>query len=126
MALINKLSNAASITYNGSTLNSNSVDTLLLVIPLIVKSVDKLTAAIGEKLTYTVTITNVGLTTITNLPFSDILPAGSTYVDSSFTLNGSAASPTVTGNTLTYTIPTIGPLGVATLQFQVTVVGGEA
>lgn len=124
MALINKLDNTASITYNGSTINSNTVSTLLLVAPTLLKAVDKLTASIGETLTYTVTITNVGLSALTNLPFTDIIPAGSTYVTDSFKLNGSTASPVVTGGTLTYTIPTIAALGTAALQFQVTVVGG--
>ena len=124
MALINKLDNTASITYNGSTVNSNTVSTLLLVAPTLLKAVDKLTASIGETLTYTVTITNVGLSALTNLPFTDTIPTGATDVANSFQLNGSTASPVVTGSTLTFTIPTIASLGTATLQFQVKVVGG--
>lgn len=124
MALINKLDNTATVTYNGSPINSNTVETLLLVAPTLLKAVDKLVASIGDVLTYTVTVTNVGLTAITNLPFTDVLPDGSTYVTSSFKLNGAAATPTLTGNTLTYTIPNIAALGTASLTFQVTVVGG--
>lgn len=125
MALINKLDNTASVTYGGSPVNSNTVSTVLLLAPTILKAVDKLTASIGETLTYTVTITNVGLSQLTNLPFTDVLPNGSTFVTGSFTVNGSAATPTLTSNTLTYTIPTIAALGTASIQFQVKVVGGS-
>lgn len=125
MAIINKLENTASISYGGNTITSNAVDTLLLLAPTILKAVDKLTASLNDTLTYTVTITNLGLSAITNLPFTDVLPTGSTYVSASFTANGAAATPSVASNTLTYTIPTIAALGTAVLQFQVKVVGGS-
>lgn len=125
MALINQLNNTASVTYGGSTISSNTVSTILLLAPTILKAVDKLTANIGDTLTYTVTITNLGLSAITNLPFTDAVPAGSTFVTGSFTVNGTAATPTVTGSTLTYTIPSIAALGTAAVQFQVKVVGGS-
>lgn len=124
MAIINKLDNAASITYNGSTINSNTVSTLLLVAPTVVKAVDRIVASPGETLTYTVTITNLGLGALTNLPFTDPLPVGSTFVTGSFTVNGAAATPVITGNTLTYTIPSIAALGSAAIQFQVLAVVG--
>ena len=125
MAVINKLDNAASITYNGSTINSNTVSTLLLVAPTVVKAVDRIVASAGETLTYTVTVTNLGLGALTNVPFTDPLPAGSTFVTGSFTVNSAAATPVITGNTLTYTIPSIAALGSAVIRFQVLVVGGS-
>ena len=137
MALINKLDNTASVTYGGNPINSNTVSTVLLLAPTLLKAVDKLTASIGDTLTYTVTVTNVGLNALTNLPFTDTIPAGATFVaggfflkwgphpiTGSFTVNGAAATPTVTSNTLTYTIPNIASLGTASIQFQVKVVGG--
>lgn len=124
MAIINQLQNTASVTYGGSPVNSNTVSTLLLLAPTLLKSVDKLTANIGDTLTYTVVVTNLGLSALTNLPFTDVLPAGSTYVADSFKVNNTAATPTVTNNTLTYTIPNIAAAGTATVTFQVTVVGG--
>lgn len=124
MALINKIDNTASVTYGGSPINSNSVSTVLLLAPTLLKSVDKLTASIGDTLTYTITVTNVGLNTLTNLPFTDVVPTGTTFVTGSFAVNGTAATPTVTNNTLTYTIPSIAALGTANIQFQVKVVGG--
>lgn len=125
MALINKLDNTASVTYGGSPITSNTVSTILLLAPTIVKAVDKLTAGIGDTLTYTITVTNLGLSALTNLPFGDTIPAGATFVNGSFTANGSAATPTLTGSTLTYTIPTIAALGTAILQFQTKIVGGS-
>ncbi|MEG0366415.1 MAG: DUF11 domain-containing protein [Coprobacillus sp.] len=125
MALINKVDNAASVVYDGNTINSNTVSTLLLLAPTITKAVDKLTANVGDVLTYTVTVSNISLSAYTNIPFSDIIAAGATYVADSFKVNGTAVTPTVTGQTLSYTIPNIAALGVATIQFQVTVVGGE-
>lgn len=126
MALINKLDNIASVTYGGNPINSNTVSTVLLLAPTLLKAVDKLTASIGDTLTYTVTVTNVGLNPLTNLPFTDNVPAGTTFVTGSFTVNGTAATPTITNNTLTYTIPSIASLGTASLQFQAKVIGGTS
>jgi len=125
MALINKLDNIASISYNGDTVNSNTAETLLLLAPTITKSVDNATASVGDTLTYTVVITSVSLALITNLPFTDVIPEGATYIADSFTVNTVAATPTLTGNTLTYTLPSLLGLAIATIQFQVEVVGGE-
>lgn len=125
MAIINKLNNAAQVLYDDVPVLSNTVETLLALAPTLLKSVDKLTASIGDTLTYTVRITNLGLEAISNLAFTDHLPNGCNYVPDSFTVNSTAATPTVTGNELTYTIPTIAPLGVAEVKFQVVVVGGE-
>lgn len=125
MALINKLDNSATVTYGGNPINSNTVSTVLLLAPTVLKAVDKLTASIGDTLTYTITVTNVGLNPLTNLPFSDAIPAGATFVTGSFTVNGAAATPTLTNNTLTYTIPNIASLGTASIIFQAKVVGGS-
>lgn len=125
MALINKVDNQASVTYEGKTILSNTVETLLLLAPTVLKAVDKLTASLGEVLTYTVTVSNPALNQITSVPFSDIIPLGTTYVADSFEVNGTPATPTLDKGTLKYTIPTIGALGTAVLRFQVTVVGGS-
>ncbi len=125
MAIINKIENVASIDYNGTTINSLPAETLLLVLPTILKIVDKAVADIGDTLTYTITVGNVGLTSITNLPFSDEIPEGAEYIDGSFKVNGSTVTPTFSNDTLTYTISSVPPLGVTTIQFQVQVVGGE-
>lgn len=125
MAIINKLSNTASVTYDGSPIESNAAETLLALPPTVTKAVDKATANVGDTLTYTVTVTNQSLSALTDLPFTDTLPAGCSYVADSFTVGGTAATPTVTGNTLTYTIPSIAASAAASIQFRVTVEGGE-
>ena len=125
MAVINKLDNAASITYGGNTITSNTATTLLLLAPTIAKAVDKPTAGIGDTLTYTLTITNLALSALTNLPLTDTIPQGAAYQTDSFKVNGTAAAPTVTGNTLTYTIPTVPAAGTAVVTFQVLVKGGS-
>lgn len=125
MSAINKLDNSSSIKYNGNTIESLPVETLLLVLPTITKTVDKRIASINDILTYTATITNVGLTTITNIPFKDVLPVGSEFITGSFKENGSQVTPELKDSTLYYIIPSISALGVVTLTFQVTVVGGS-
>lgn len=125
MALINELSNTASVTYDGQTVQSNAAQTLLALPPAVTKAVDQASAKVGDTLTYTVTVANVSLIALTDLPFTDTLPAGSAYVADSFTVDGTAATPAVTGNTLTYTIPNIDASATATIQFRVTVEGGE-
>ena len=116
---------AASITYGGNTITSNTATTLLLLAPTIAKAVDKPTAGIGDTLTYTLTITNLALSALTNLPLTDTIPQGAAYQTDSFKVNGTAAAPTVTGNTLTYTIPTVPAAGTAVVTFQVLVKGGS-
>ena len=125
MAIINKLDNLASITYGGNTMNSNTVSTLLLLAPTILKAVDKPAASIGDTLTYTITISNLALSALTNLPLTDTIADGAVYQPDSFRVNGTAATPTITNNTLTYTIPTIPAVGTAVITFQVLVKGGS-
>ena len=55
---------------------------------LSLKAVNAQQATTGDILTYTITLENTGNIPATNLIFSDTLPAGTTFVDNSFTLNG--------------------------------------
>ena len=123
MATINRISNVASIEYGGKTINSLPAETLLLLAPTILKVVDKPIAAIGETLTYTITIANIAVGAITSIPFKDTIPAGSTYVPDSFKVNNTAATPTITDGLMSHTIPSIAGLGTATITFQVKVIG---
>lgn len=125
MAIINKVENVASITYNGNTINSLPSETLLLVLPTIINTADKAITDIGDIVTYTITIANLGLTSITNLPFSDVIPEGCEYEEDSFKLNGSTVAPTFEDDTLSYIIPSVSPLGTVSIEFQVLVIGGE-
>lgn len=125
MALINKIDNFASITFGGSPINSNTVSTVLLLAPTIVKAVDKVVASIGDTLTYTITITNIAIGPITNLPFSDVIPTGSTYITDSFSVAGTSVTPTISSNTISYTIPSIAAAGSVNVVFKVKIVGGS-
>jgi uncharacterized repeat protein (TIGR01451 family) len=125
MALINRLDNTASVSFEDTSILSNTVSTLLSLPPTVVKAVDKLSASIGETLTYTVTITNVSLSAISNLPFTDTQPQGCVYLTDTFKVNGSSATPAVTSNTLSYTIPSVPAVGSTVVTFQVQVTGGS-
>lgn len=124
--ILNRLENTASVVYSGASIAAPPVSTLLLLPPTVTMTVDQLSASIGDTLTYTVVISNISLVAITDLPFTDALPQGSLYLSDSFTINGSPAAPTVTGNSLTYTIPLIPAMETATLTFQVLIQGGAA
>lgn len=125
MAAITSLSNTASATYNGNVVQSSAAVTQLQLNPTVTKTVDKSTASIGEILTYTVTIGNPGEVPLTDVLFSDTIPVGSSYVTGSFTANGAPVTPTVTGTTISYSVPTIDANGNYVITFQVMVVGGE-
>ena len=74
------------ITYTGST---NDVTIALVSARMtVVKSVDKTLAVRGDTLTYTSVVTNTGSLTKTNLVFRDVVPAGTTFVPGSVTIDG--------------------------------------
>ena len=126
MPVITSLRNTASVEYNGAFVTSNAANTILLLDPAISKTVDKATASVGEVVTYTVTISNPSEVSMSNLTFTDALPAGITYLAGSFEVNGSPTTPIVSGNNLTYNIPAIGAGQNVVLTFQATVIGGES
>ncbi len=88
---------------------------------------------IGTVLTYTITIPNTGLTGSTATTLTDVIPAGTTYIAGSTTLNGSpladvsGAMPFATGalvNSPTRAAGVIGAGETATVTFRVTVNAG--
>lgn len=83
----------------------------------VVKSVDITSTVLGDRLTYTIVITNNSTTkSATNVVFTDPIPNGTTYVTGSATVNSSPAVGTpATG----ITIGTLTPGASATVQFQV-------
>ncbi|WP_420819544.1 DUF7507 domain-containing protein [Paenibacillus pinistramenti] len=104
----------------GSTISgvipSNTV-TLPVYSPVLgmVKSASTVNATVGDTVVYTVQITNTGnIGAVTT--FTDNIPAGSTYVPGSFTVNG---TPTAGNPAAGIAIGTIAAGGTATVQFSV-------
>jgi len=54
----------------------------------VVKAVDHDTARSGDELTYAVDVSNVGLDAATNVTLRDVIPAGTTYVPGSMSIDG--------------------------------------
>nr|WP_202113169.1 DUF11 domain-containing protein [Paenibacillus sp. MMS18-CY102] len=87
---------------------------------VVVKSTPATALSIGDTFTYTTTVTNSGIASITNVLFTDPIPAGSAFVSGSLSVDGllrPAANP-ATG----VAIDAIAPGITATIAFQVTVV----
>ncbi|MDD4187743.1 MAG: DUF11 domain-containing protein [Bacilli bacterium] len=95
---MNEILNTAEIEYQyridptgpdlDNTISSNETGVDLVLGELtMIKSVDKLYATIGEILTYTVIINNIGNILVSNVVFTDILPAEATFVTGSVTVN---------------------------------------
>lgn len=85
----------------------------------VVKSASLPDVAVGDTLTYTSVITNNGIAAVTQVVLSDPIPAGSTFVPGSVTVDGSArpAADPASG----ITIPSIPPGNSVTVTFQVAV-----
>ncbi|MDA1598600.1 DUF11 domain-containing protein, partial [Bacillus cereus group sp. Bce033] len=84
---------------------------------LSLKAVNAQQATTGDILTYTITLENTGNIPATNLIFSDTLPEGTTFVDNSFTLNGTTilgANPNVG-----VTLPNLAANATHLIAFQV-------
>ncbi|GMR65363.1 hypothetical protein BAC7755_20330 [Bacillus sp. MN7755] len=98
------VSNTVSTTINSAILNTT-------------KTVDKSIISVGDTITYTTTITNTGNTTATNITFTSAIPASTTFIPNSVTINGvqqSGAQPALGVN-----IPNIAPGETVTVTFQV-------
>ncbi|HDR6266862.1 TPA: DUF11 domain-containing protein [Bacillus cereus] len=101
------VSNAVSTTINSAILTTQ-------------KSADKSIVSVGDTITYTTTITNTGNTAATNITFTSVIPASTTFIPNSVTINGvqqSGAQPALGVN-----IPNIAPGETVTVTFQVNVI----
>ncbi|MDQ6984567.1 MAG: SdrD B-like domain-containing protein, partial [Ghiorsea sp.] len=87
------------------------------------------TAAIGDRVSYQISVENVhAVTTSSATTISDVLPLGFRYQSGSTTLDGVAvADPTISANgrNLTFNIGTVAPLSAAKLTYTV-VIGANA
>lgn len=97
----NQITNQAAITFNfvidpkqqpdTQTIYSNAVTTNIAYGQLnVTKAVNKQYATIGEQITYTVTIVNIGNINATNVVFLDPTPNNSNFVLGSVTINGTS------------------------------------
>lgn len=75
---------------------------------------------IGDTITYTISFNNSGITTATNVIFSDTIPSSTTFISDSLVINGitqTGISPNPPG----ITIPNVGPGESITINFNVIV-----
>ncbi|HHW69538.1 MAG TPA: DUF11 domain-containing protein [Tenericutes bacterium] len=96
---MDQIENISSIDYsykidpNGSaysdTIESNQTITPLAIGELeLVKSVDKAYATIGDELTYTIEINNIGNILLSDVELTDSIPNGASFVTGSVTIDG--------------------------------------
>ncbi len=87
------------------------------------KSVSPASGVASDQLTYTIVVTNTGSSTATGVVLTDAIPALTSYVANSSTMNGSpltdvgGASPFIGG----YTVSPLAPNASATFTFRVTI-----
>ncbi|MGL6105485.1 DUF7507 domain-containing protein, partial [Romboutsia sp.] len=106
--------------YITKTVYSNEVKTYDPYAEIVlVKSVDKSFAAVGEKLTYSFTATNTGNAPAINTLFNDILRAEVSFVPGSVLVNG-VIKPSYDPQ-IGFTLGQVERGQVATIEFQVTV-----
>lgn len=128
---INPISNSSSVQFAhvvdpsqpavSQTNVSNTVSTTInSAILTTKKSADKSIVSVGDTITYTTTIRNTGNTAATNITFTSAIPANTTFIPNSVTINGvqqSGAQPALGVN-----IPNIAPGETVTVTFQVNVI----
>lgn len=126
----NVISNNGSVSFNyyvnpanqpltKSVTSNNANTTINISSSTLTKAVDKAFANVGETLTYTVTAKNTGTVDLTNIVFTDLIPAGATFNTGSVTIDG-VAYPTYNANT-GFALPNITPGGEAVVSFKATV-----
>lgn len=87
----------------------------------VIKSVDNPAPNIGDTLTFTLSVSNAGPDTATNLSISDVLPAGFSYVNASITGGSSSDDSSPAGSGLVWAVSSLAPGNTETLTFQATV-----
>ncbi|MDG1591917.1 DUF11 domain-containing protein, partial [Bacillus cereus] len=125
---VNPISNTARIDYTfiadptapiiSRTITSNPAFTQISDATILsLKAVNAPQATTGDILTYTITLENTGNIPAANLIFSDTIPQDTTFVENSFTLNGTAildANPNVG-----VTLPTLAANATHLISFQI-------
>ncbi|MDA1568404.1 DUF11 domain-containing protein, partial [Bacillus cereus] len=126
----NPISNTANITFQytpiagGTTFNglatSNSAGTQINLADINgTKSVNKLFTDIGETLTYSIALANIGNIAATNVIYTDPIPSGTTFIPGSVTVNGVTQAGANPANGIQ--IGSIAANSTTTISFQVLV-----
>lgn len=102
------------------TINSNQVTTMIEIAELdVIKTVDKAFVEVGDILTYTIIINNLGTVSANNVVFTDVPPNGTSFINGSVTKNG---VPDLLANPSTgINLGTILPNTSVTVSFKVNV-----
>lgn len=106
------------------TLETNIVqaDILTLVVTKKQNGSDKpISVVSGSEITYDVTINNPLEQAIPSVVFTDSIGSLVSFVKGSFTVNGKEDTPTLTNDTLSYTIESLEPQATTTISFKVAV-----
>jgi len=85
----------------------------------VVKSTSSTAAAVGDTVSYSILITNSGIAPVSNIQFSDPIPAGATFNTGSVTVNGVAQPNSNPAGGIS--LATLGPGSSATVTFSVRV-----
>ena len=92
------------LTFTSNTVTAELFDTGTLSL---LKEQNKDIVSTGSTISYTITITNNGTTDLTNVVFTDTIPTGLEFVVGSFKVDSAVETPSITGQDIEYTIPTI-------------------
>ncbi|MBK7541480.1 MAG: DUF11 domain-containing protein [Candidatus Competibacteraceae bacterium] len=119
----------------GGALNDYATTTSAPVTPTASSSIDAVktvadlnggVALPDDVLEYTVVLTNTGSTPATNVVYIDPIPANTTYIDGSLSLNAAPAANAGTATQLQLAVGSLQPGASATIKFQVRINAGVA
>ncbi|WP_029191295.1 DUF7507 domain-containing protein [Paenibacillus elgii] len=123
-----QISNQASATYtytppDGRTLTGSAVSNIV-TFPVsatnvsVAKSTPTTAAAVGDTITYTLTVSNGGVEAVNNVLLSDTVPSGAALVPGSVTINGAPSSADPNSG---IALGSIAPSASVTVTFNITV-----
>lgn len=118
---VDSIKNKASlkITTSGGDNVVFSNETEISIVKLtIVKSADVSFVVSGDKIKYSFVCTNVGTSNVNHITFSDVLQSGTSYVANTFKINSSIVTSTISGQVVSYVIPSMDSLEVINIEFE--------